>query len=269
MQSYPKRSRLSSSYVPGRPRYTGRSLARLQAARFGGVVRSYSAPRRMARAYASRVRPVVPGYTRRVGMYGRFNSTFGRTSSGTEQKFKDTALSFPANGGSVGITAATGMLNLDLAQGLTASTRIGYKVVIKSIQLKLSFHLAAGATGNDIYHFYLVLDTATNGANPALADIFDAPGTIGEEMRNIASGNRFKILKHFQVRLSADAGVAGAFDGDIVQESLYLKCNIPVTYSGTTGVITEIKTNNLCVVAGSVNAIATCTGSARIRYTDK
>lgn len=212
-------------------------------------------------------RRVGAGYTRRVGMYGRFGTGRGNNAQ-VEKKFYDTVLALGATAGLASTTQATGAVNLTLPQNTTANGRIGQKIVIKSIQMKLSFGLAAGATDNDLYHFYLVQDTQANGALPAMSDMFDG-GTIGLAMRNIANGNRFKILKHIHVRLNADAGVAAAFGGDAQQQDFFMKCNIPISYNSTLGAVTEIRSNNLFIIYGSANGVATASGVCRIRYTDR
>lgn len=198
--------------------------------------------------------------------YGRFGTGRGPHAQ-IEKKFYDTVLSLGATAGLASTTQATGGVNLTMLQNATASGRIGQKIIIKSIQCKLSFGLAAGATDNDLYHFYLIQDTQANGAFPVMADMFDA-GTIGLAMRNIANGNRFKILKHLHVRLNADAGVAAAFGGDAQQHDFFLKCNIPISYNAAAGAIAELRSNNLFVIYGSANGVATASGVCRLRYTD-
>jgi len=209
----------------------------------------------------------LAGYNRSVGMYGRFGTGRSRSSQ-VEKKFYDTALTLGASAGVASTTQATGALNLTLAQGTSANTRIGQKIIIKSIQVQLTNTLAAGATDTDILHIYLMQDTQANGALPAITDVFDAGPLIGTQNRNMANSLRFKMLKHWEVRLNADAGVATAFGGDIQQNKCYLKCNIPIYYNSNAGAIGEIKSNNLFMMYGSTQGQATSVGSARIRYTD-
>lgn len=200
--------------------------------------------------------------------YGRFGSGRGQGAQ-IEKKFYDTALTLAGSGGAASSTNGNGQLLVGMAQGTTASTRIGQKIVVKSIQIKLGFTLAAGAVDTDIHHVYLVQDTQCNGTQAAIADVFINSGDMGLEMRTMENGARFKILKHFVVRLNADAGVAAAFGGDYQQEECFIKTNIPVTYNAAAGAIAEIKTNHLFLVYGSSNGTATVAGNARIRYTDR
>lgn len=235
----------------------------------GGGRASYNPARRGygRGAYRRRVN-VGPGYTRRVGMYGRFGT--GRSNNAQiEKKYYDTTLVLGASAGVASVSQATGALNLTIPNNTQVGGRVGSKIVIKSIQLKLNAVLAAGATDTDILHIYLVQDTQANGALPAIADVFTAGPVIGTQLRNVENSMRFKILKHFVFNLSADAGVAAAFGGDTQQQECYIKCNIPIYYNGTAGAIGEIRSNNLFMIYGSNVAVATSGGAARLRYTDR
>jgi len=68
-----------------------------------------------------------PGYDRTGGSYGRY------AGRGAELKFFDTSLSFLFD--TTGEVPATGQLVL-IPQGVTESTRVGRKCVIKSVHLK-------------------------------------------------------------------------------------------------------------------------------------
>lgn len=224
-------------------------------------------PSLMGRRYPGRYSGA--GFTRRVGMYGRFG-TGRQQNAQIERKFYDTTLVLGASTGVASTTQATGAINLTLPQNTSANGRIGQKIIVKSIQVKFRATLAAGATDNDHLHIWLIQDTQANGALPAIGDVFDAGGgIIGTQLRNIANGNRFKILNHTEFDLNADAGVAAAFGGDVQQKDYFIKCNIPLTYNSTAGAIGEIRSNNLFMVYGSPNGVATTDGVARIRYTDR
>jgi len=201
-------------------------------------------------------------------LYGRFG-TGRRPGAQVEKKFYDTTLALPAGGLSASTSQATGQINLTLAQGTGVSARIGQKIIIKSIQIKLTATLAAGAVDTDNVHVWLVQDSQCNGANAASTLVFDNVGPVGSQLRNIENGARFRILKHFVFQLNADAGVAAAFGGDEQQQDCYIKCNIPIVYNSTAGAIAEIRSNNLFMVWGMTAATATVAGRARIRYTDQ
>jgi len=226
-----------------------------------GYIRAYSRPR-----YRS---PFTPGYNRRVGMYGRFGTGRGFGPQ-VEKKFFDTTLAFAAGSGAWCNSNATGALVVGLAQGTAANQRIGGKIIIKSIQIKLKFVLAPGAQDDDNFHVYLIQDTQANGAYPdANGSYFDAGGgAIGTQLRTLMNANRYRLLKHMVVNLNSEAGVATAFSGDDKQDDCFIKCNIPIWFNSNTGAITEIRSNNILIYYGSTASTATVAGVARVRYTD-
>lgn len=206
---------------------------------------------------------VVPGYTRSVGNYGRFNSG----QRGSEKKFFDTALSF--NFDSTGEVPATGQLTL-IPQGDTESTRDGRKATIRSIQIRGHVQLvpSTGATSNDIAYIWVVQDTQCNGAAAAFTDVFS--GTVADTcLINLNNSGRFRILKKIVVPLNPMAGTTTAYNNLMYPVECYLKCNIVVDWSSTTGAITEIRSNNIFLLAGSAGAddASNFVGNARLRFT--
>jgi len=229
----------------------------------------YAAKRRRATASAKKsssrfgVRPsrfLKPGYTRTVGFYGRY----GRGS--TERKFFDTGLSFTYD--TTGEVPATGQLVL-IPQGDTESTRDGRKATIESIQIRgtLSFAPAAAATANAVVHTYLVLDTQCNGAAANATDVFTSTA-FSTAFLELNNSGRFRILKHWIHTFNAQAGVSTAYNNQVRSLEYFKKCNIPIDWSSTTGAITEIKSNNIFLMAGGTFADDTVTmaGNCRVRF---
>jgi len=149
-------------------------------------------------------RGVVPGFTRRVGNYGRYGIT-GRRGRAPEQKYQDVVLTLAASTGSASATLATGCIT-QVGTGTDVNQRIGRKILVKSIQIKGDVSLGAGATPQDVFHIYVVQDTQANGAYATISDVFNTAGTyIGHAMRNLANSSRFKILAHRFVDMDANA----------------------------------------------------------------
>jgi len=203
------------------------------------------------------------GYTRQSGFYGRFPPV------GDELKFFDTALAFTFD--ATGEVPATGQLVL-IPQGTTESTRVGNKCVITSINLKGNLLFAPGAAvaaASTIAYMWLIQDTQANGAAAAITDVFT--GTNASTVfRNIANSNRFIILKKFVWNFTSQAGATTAFAQVIKNFNYYKKCNIPLKYSSTSGAITELKSNNIFLITGSINSDDTITmdGNCRVRFND-
>lgn len=216
----------------------------------------------VARQVAMDVEPrIMPGYTRTGGFYGRFGK-------GGELKFFDTALSF--NIDATGEVPATGQLNL-IPQGVTESTRVGRKCVIKSIEMKFDTLLVPAAAANSatVSSVYVVLDKQCNGAAAVATDVFT--GTVfPTALRNLANSERFVILKKFVWAQNSAAGVTTAYNNTVRHFEWYKKCNIPLEFSSTTGAITELKSNNIFLLAGSnpLDDLVQVSGNCRVRFSD-
>lgn len=213
------------------------------------------------RARVSARVPIVPGYTRRVGNYGRYQGP------NAEKKYFDTALSFSFD--TTGEVPASGQLAL-IPQGDTESTRDGRKATIKSIQIRALMYTTPGAaaTFSDSTNLYLVLDTQCNGAAAAATDVFTSTA-FNSALLNLNNSGRFRILKHWVHNWGATAGVGAALNTQTKQLEYFKRCNIPMDWSSTTGAITEIKSNNIFLMAGSSGAsddIVTVVGTCRLRF---
>jgi len=206
---------------------------------------------------------LVRGIERTGGYYGRFSGPKA------ENKFFDTTLSF--NIDATGEVPATGQLNL-IPQGVTESTRIGRKCTIKSIQIRgqLAYVPVADTSGTDNVFIYVVLDKQCNGAAAGISDVLTGAG-MKAAMINLANSERFTILKRFQCVMTSNAGVSGAYSNNLRQIEWFHKCNIPIEFSSTTGAITEIKSNNLFLLAGSGSADdeTAFSGTCRLRFADQ
>jgi len=206
-----------------------------------------------------------PGYDRTGGSYGRY------AGRGAELKFFDTATSF--NIDTTGEVPVTGQLVL-IPQGVTESTRVGRKCVIRSIQARWDVSLTPGAAAapqSGTYAIYVILDKQANGAAAAFSDVFT--GTQATQgFHNLANSQRFVILKKIVRTIEPKAGVSTAFNGSTQHIEFYKKCNIPIEYSSTTGAITEIRSNNIFIIAGSYPApeddLIGCAGNVRVRFSD-
>jgi len=205
---------------------------------------------------------LVPGDERIGGFYGRFSGPAG------ELKFFDTALSFTVD--STGEVPATGQLAL-IPQGVTESTRVGRKATVKSIQIRASalYDPSVGVTAVGLVNIYVVQDTQCNGAAAAITDVLTG-NNMATAMINLANSGRFRILKKIQHAFIPKAGATTAFNTDIFQIEFYRKVDIPIEYSSTTGAITEIRSNNIFLLAGatSTDDTVTITGNCRLRFSD-
>lgn len=212
-------------------------------------------------SYARKAR-IVPGYTRTGGFYGKYN----RGDSGAELKFFDTAQSWSF--GTTMIIPTNGQLTL-IPQGDTQSTRDGRRAFIRSVQLRGALDYNPGSNGYAAVHcfLYLVLDTQCNGAAAGATDVFTS-ATAHTSLMNLNNSGRFKIMKKWIFYMEPQAGTTTAFNACRRQIEFFQRCNIKVDWSSTTGAISEIRSNNLFLLAGSDNAngLVAFSGNCRLRF---
>lgn len=227
---------------------------------------------------ASRGRKLIPtafkrggksnGYTRNVGYYGKF--------SGANQELKFHDLDIDDVDVDVGGTILEPSIN-KIAQGVGESQRVGRKCVIKSIQWQYYHHIdlviAATVAFPAVYRLILYLDKQCNGVAASVLDILETNNF--QSHRNLANKNRFNILMDRTVSLNRGAGAgissgANFFWCPVTQNyKFYKKCNIPIEFDGTTGVIAGIKSNNLGVlILADRGEIGQFISKMRVRFTD-
>lgn len=206
------------------------------------------------------------GTFRRAGFYQRYGRQALDAGFKPEKKFFDTALGFTFD--TTGEVPASGQLTL-IPQGDTESTRDGRLALIKSIQIRgtLTFAPGAAATAATVAYLYLILDTQCNGAAAAITDVFTSNG-MGDNLLQLNNSGRFRILKKWVVPFNSSAGVTTAYNNVIVPIEYFKACNIKVDWNSTAGAITEIRSNNLFLMAGAVGSDDTVTmaGNCRLRF---
>jgi len=244
---------------------------------------------RRTKQQQTRSSAVVPGWTRSTGSWGRFS---GRNS---EWKYFDLiqnpiALASPAGLG--------WNLNCDLPAGTGASERVGRKVTLKSVNLKLGMLMGDSTSSLDsteVYRVILCVDRQANGNSALITDVLEAPSTY-QSFANMNNCERFKILrdKTYTINRGTAAtpiasytelpGAAATPNGggftapastlfwaearkDV---EMYIPLEMDVEYSGATGAIGEVRSNNLrmFIIPQHSGGTTLVTWSSRIRYSD-
>jgi len=188
-----------------------------------------------------------------------------------ELKFFDTALSFAFDTtAESAVSGVTGRLDL-IPQNVTESGRVGRKCVIKSIQIRGRMAFTPGGSANAATEtiMYLIQDKQANGAQAAFTDIF-TNAVVHTGMFNLANSQRFKILKKWVQCHNSQAGVTTAFNSVVDAIEYFKLCNIPLEFSGTTGAITELRSNHLFLAYGSSDSddLVTFDGTCRLKFED-
>lgn len=180
-----------------------------------------------------------------------------------ERKFKDI-VTFSGTSS----TGARIQQLCEIVQGTGEKERIGRKCTLKAIHWQGSVNLPSSAANTtDIVRIMVVQDTQANGAVFNPGDLLDGGDVFS--FRNLENSQRFRVLSDKRYTLNSTGAANGnANENGAIQRYIKgnLKVNIPLEYSGTTGVITELRSNNVTVFAISEQGVATIDLHSRIRF---
>ncbi len=201
--------------------------------------------------------------------FDRTSGVFQFTGNSTELKLKDRDWTdaFVAAAGYIDANACA------VAQGTGYNERIGHKITIKSLNVKWSIKLSAATSvtdTTDTVRMMILLDKQANGAAPIVTDILISADLLA--FNNPNNKNRFKTLMNRVYTLKSSGlgnDTAIATTEDQLYDEVFLKMNIPIEYSSTTGAITEIRSNNIVLLLISTDGLASFDAKVRIRYSDK
>jgi len=150
-----------------------------------------------------------------------------------------------------------------IVQGLTDSTRIGTKVILKGYNLLLNVLASSPGTMDS----FVVLDRQCNGAAAAATDIWQGTGDLmSSNSLNPDNLGRFKILSHKRTVISSTAPYK------TVQHKL-TRLDIPIQYDNNgTPAVGDLTQNNILVFTqceASSAIVLNATGSCTLTYTDQ
>jgi len=199
-------------------------------------------------------------YSGLIPTYRGFNP---RAFSRGEWKYLDTTISSNQD-----TTGAMTLIN-GLVPGNSASQRVGQKVEIRSIQLRLQSIVTATTGVDQVQRIILLRDGQPNGAPPTALTDFLTPGTIYGQ-RALTNRKRFRILMDKTRYLNASGE---PYSGYFMKAYIKFRRPIVTEYNaGVSGTIADIATNSLYLITiGQQNAGVTAgitLGTCRIRYTD-
>lgn len=211
------------------------------------------------------------GFTRRVGFYGRYKYGVGKR---TEVKFKNIK-------SSIAIQTNAAVINsgsiLNLVQGVQEDQRVGRNCVILKVEFNGTLTMPKEADGSktgNVWRYILFLDRQCNGATAAAGNILEDPNQITSHY-NLKEQGRFKILydtglKVINPSAGAFAGVNAEYCATKQKLSFMVPCNAMIEYAGTTGNITEIRSNNIgqLVICQNIDNDPLLVYTVRVRYVD-
>ncbi len=208
--------------------------------------------------------PVAAGFTRTAGYFGRYGLD-------GELKFNDEVLN------STTIAAGTaifdGSMN-GIGQGTSETQRIGRKCTIRQINFRYTLTLNlltdSAVPTNDVVRIMVYLDKQANGAIATNTDILD--GVTVHSFNKLSNKSRFRTLmdRTYSLKVNGASGADATAEwvGDMITDSWFKKVNIPIEFDSTTGAITEVRSNNIGILVGSLSGRCNIIGNMRLRFSD-
>ncbi len=204
------------------------------------------------------------GFDRRnIGFFGRT----GPLATNPELKFHDvaslTVLPVPTGG----IVRSS---IVQIAQGITETTRIGRKCVIHNVAYRFTITIPSTADPtqtNDVVRIIIYQDKQTNGTGAIPTDILRTAAY--RSFNNLSNKGRFRTLMDRFYDLNCAAGVDGFFGDTSVTDSIFKKLNIPMEFESSPGTLSTIKSNNIGILFISLNGLCNILSSTRVRFSDQ
>lgn len=209
---------------------------------------------------------VVPGVTRNYGLFNRFNS---RGVARQELKFYNYQQILTL-AGATNITQYNTLVSY-ITQGAGANQRIGRRIWVKSLTLRIVFHWGTQQItginwGPQCLRFIVYGDTQCNGAAANAADFFDGTVITFPEFwkfNNLYNKGRFKTLRDKYVSGPTITYYPNAANYYVSPHRRFFQCHIkfrrpmPITFTGTTGGIADLACNNIGVFFAKDGTLAT------------
>ncbi len=206
------------------------------------------------------------------GALGRLQSdvrTLKRDMKNREFKFEESTI----NDAVVSTTGTIQGQIFTIPQGDDIESRDGNKIVLTSINARFIATLPATSTVTetaDVIRVVLVVDNSANGALPSVADILSL--TDIQAFKNLNNTDRFRTILDKTIAINALAGGSNgtthqSFSRDI-SFKFFKKLNLPIKYTGTSGLIGTIASNNIVCLYISEAGFVGLQGEFRVRYTD-
>jgi len=214
--------------------------------RYGGF------PKRQRQVVAQQQQSRTRMYNKNRGsMYSAFQK-----SSGIEKKnIDDTAPKITT-------AATTWTINVlnDVGQGTTATTRIGRKILMKSLLLQ------GWVSSTAPIRILIIYDRQPNGALPAATDVLTS-NTLMAAM-NLDNRDRFICLADIFPGDDSE-NLTGNFPTGFGWKR-FIKMNLETIYGGVAGTIADINTGSLLIMTNCYGGTVTGeTGLQRLRFVDE
>lgn len=148
---------------------------------------------------------------------------------------------------------------LDIAQGTASTERIGRLVAIRSIHLRghIQMNQDSSTTANhvNVSEYVRVIVAVDHQCNGAVIPAFNylVQGATVRGFRNLDYTKRFTVLKDELIPVSTVplqvSGTTQQNTGARIPFVMNIKCDIPITFTGSTGVVAQRPQNNIVIAA--------------------
>lgn len=202
-----------------------------------------------------------PAYTFRAPLAVRSANTVG---GGPEKKNIDTTENLVLAFGSVNAVRST--LLTPIAQGTTATSRLGRKIRLTKLNFRWFANLGTTTTGGSPIRMKCVYDKQTNGAAPAVTDVMTAD--LFESPNNLDNSDRFITLFDEitePISVQNNYCVGGQINRVLDLEQMWLS-------NTATGVITSMLTGSIYLFVWHTGTLLTANANfsyiCRTRFVD-
>lgn len=164
-----------------------------------------------------------------------------------------------------GTTSVTPLLLNGVAQGTTPSTRLGRRIMMKSLLVRYFYSIEPTTAGNSPLRFLCVYDAQTNAAAPGVTSV-----VLTDELTspmNLSNSRRFKVL------FDETCNVVGSAGPQAWMFQKYIKLNLATEFNdNSAGTVGDITTGSIYVFVWQNGNLITATGESvmysRIRFSD-
>lgn len=186
-----------------------------------------------------------------------FAKQIGAAAGPSRPELKDITSAFTLTTGAGPVWSALQLVN-PIPQGTTPSSRIGRKLVLKSI---VSRYALTPGTGQGA-RWMIVYDHAPNGALPLITDILSAD-SINAHV-NLTNSDRFMILHDEYINTFATGSVyVNKYYRKFTDQGLQSQWT-----TATTGTIADVVTGAIYCMSITSAAAGTFATTVRVRFTD-
>lgn len=181
-----------------------------------------------------------------------------------ESKFIDTSPS-PTLTPAVNTWVATPILLNGCVQGTEATNRLGRKITMTSLYLKMQATLAATTTLGGYIRYAVVYDKQANGTAPAITDVFLSNNQLSPN--NLSNRDRFVKI------IDKETPVISVNGDPTVSIEEYRKLNLETCFNtGNAGTIGDITSGSLYLFVANNGSFGTAApffgGTCRVKFAD-